>query len=113
MALSLEDRLKMLLPGALYYPRKVAKEMAKREPELGLLASLVPRGGTAIDVGCNRGIYSYQLSKLCDRVIAFEPHPDMAPLRPRLPAAQCDGAAGRSGRRGWAAPCCPSRSITG
>jgi FkbM family methyltransferase len=78
MALSLEDRLKMLLPGALYYPRKIAKETAKREPELGLLDSLVQRGGAAIDVGCNRGIYSYQLSKLCERVIAFEPHPDMA-----------------------------------
>lgn len=88
MSLSLEDRLKLLLPGSLYYRRKVRSEIGRGEPEFGHLDRLVgERAGTAIDVGCNRGIYSYALSRLCRRVLAFEPNPDLARFaRHMLPA---------------------------
>lgn len=85
MSLSLEDRLKMLLPGSFYYKRKVRSEIERGEPEFGHLGQLVgDRAGTAIDVGCNRGIYSYALSRLCRRVLAFEPNPDLARFARRM-----------------------------
>jgi len=52
------------------------------EPEMRLLSELASRGGIAIDVGANRGTYTYALAGLCHRVIAFEPIPDCArPLK--------------------------------
>jgi FkbM family methyltransferase len=76
MALRLHDRLKdLFLPGFLYYPHKIAKEARGREPELRILREIVPAGRTAIDVGANRGYYSYALSKIASRVEAFEPYP--------------------------------------
>lgn len=87
MSLSLEDRFKRLLPSWFYYRRKIGSELRRGEPEFGLLAELVPdRSGTAVDVGCNRGLYSYVLSGLCRRVLAFEPNPDLAGFaRAKLP----------------------------
>jgi FkbM family methyltransferase len=75
MGLSIDDRLKHLVPGWLYYPHKIASQRKNGEPELRLLHDLVPAGCTAIDVGANRGYYSYALSKIAGRVEAFEPHP--------------------------------------
>ena len=43
-----------------------------------MLSKLVPRGGTAVDVGANQGFFSYALAAIVDRVIAFEPNPDYA-----------------------------------
>ena len=74
----IEDPVKMLVPGWLYYPHKIAKERARNEPELRILRDIVRRGCTAIDVGANRGYYSYALSKIAGRVEAFEPNPAMA-----------------------------------
>lgn len=73
-----EDRAKGWLPAWLYYPYKAAKEARRGEPELAFLRDIVPRGRTAIDVGANRGIYSYALAKVAGRVEAFEPHPALA-----------------------------------
>jgi FkbM family methyltransferase len=42
------------------------------------MAKLLPGGGTAVDVGANQGFFSYALSDIADRVIAFEPNPDYA-----------------------------------
>lgn len=45
-----------------------------QEYELKILNNLVPRGSNiSIDIGANDGVYSYALSKLCNKVIAFEP----------------------------------------
>jgi FkbM family methyltransferase len=86
MGLSIEDRLKHFVPASFYYPHKIAKEMQRAEPELGLLRELAPSGCTAIDVGANRGIYSYALAKVASRVEAFEPNPLMARFaRRKLP----------------------------
>jgi FkbM family methyltransferase len=75
--LSIEDRLKALLPGWLYYPHKIAKEARRNEPELAMLRALVRPGCTAVDVGANRGFYSYALASIAGRVEAFEPIPEM------------------------------------
>lgn len=48
------------------------------EPELRVLHDIVPAGRVAIDVGANRGYYSYALSKIASRVEAFEPYPVIA-----------------------------------
>jgi FkbM family methyltransferase len=58
MTLPVREKLAMLVPPSLFYP--------------------VPCGGTAVDVGANRGFFSYALAAIADRVIAFEPNPDYA-----------------------------------
>jgi FkbM family methyltransferase len=80
LSIGFGDRLKLLLPAALYYPYKIAKESRRHEPELVMLRDFVPSRGMAIDVGANRGIYSYALSRIVERVEAFEPNPLLAAL---------------------------------
>jgi len=43
-----------------------------------LIAGLVPRGRNAVDVGANRGIYTYWIAKNATSVDAFEPQPWLA-----------------------------------
>ncbi len=78
MRLSLREWLTMLMPPSSYYRKRIDEETRTGEPELAVLASLVPRGGTAVDIGANRGFYAYALSDIADRVVAFEPNPDYA-----------------------------------
>jgi FkbM family methyltransferase len=78
MALPLREKLTMLLPPPLFYRRRIAHEVRDGEPELAMLDALIPRGGSAIDVGANQGIFAFALSSLASRVIAFEPNPDYA-----------------------------------
>jgi FkbM family methyltransferase len=78
MTLPLREMLNLLIPPSLFYRRRIAQEIAAGEPELVVLAKLLPRGGTAIDVGANKGIYAYALAGFADRVVAFEPNPDYA-----------------------------------
>jgi FkbM family methyltransferase len=80
LSIAFGDRLKLLLPSALYYPYKIAKDSRRHEPELAVLRDFVPARGTAIDVGANRGTYSYALSHVVERVEAFEPNPFLASL---------------------------------
>lgn len=84
MPLPFSERLAMLTPPALYYRRRIAHEIRTGEPELGALAQLVERGGTAIDVGANQGFYAFALSAIADRVVAFEPNPDYALFARRM-----------------------------
>lgn len=76
--LGTEDRLKRSIPGRLYFPYKIAKESRRAEPELAVLRDMVRRGCTAVDIGANRGLYSYALSRIAGRVEAFEPNPTIA-----------------------------------
>jgi FkbM family methyltransferase len=78
MVLPICERLAMFMPPAWFYRRRIAEEIRSGEPELAMLATLVPRGGTAIDVGANQGLFSYALSDIADRIVAFEPNPDYA-----------------------------------
>ena len=76
--LPLREALAMLLPPAWFYRGRLAHEMRSGEPELAILAELMPRGGTALDVGANQGVFAYALAERADRVVAFEPNPDYA-----------------------------------
>jgi FkbM family methyltransferase len=78
MTLAWREKLNLLMPPSLFYRRRIAQEIRSGEPELAVLAGLVPRGGTAIDVGANQGIFAYALGEIADRVVAFEPNPDYA-----------------------------------
>jgi FkbM family methyltransferase len=78
MPLSLRERLTMLLPPSFFYRQRIAQEARTGEPELAVLAQLMPRGGIAVDVGANVGFFAYALADIADRVLAFEPNPDYA-----------------------------------
>jgi FkbM family methyltransferase len=78
MSLSLLEKLTMLMPPSLFYRRRISEEACSGEPELAILAELVPRGGTAVDIGANQGVFAYALSAIAERVVAFEPNPDYA-----------------------------------
>ena len=78
MPLTFRDRITMLMPPSLFYRRRIAQEACSGEPELAVLAKLVPPGGMAIDVGANVGFFAYALADIADCVLAFEPNPDYA-----------------------------------
>ena len=78
MPLPLREKLTMLVPPSVFYRRRIAQEARTGEPELAVLAKLVPRGGIAVDVGANVGFFAYALADIADRVLAFEPNPDYA-----------------------------------
>jgi FkbM family methyltransferase len=78
MTLPFREKLTMLMPPSVFYRRRIAQEVSAGEPELAVLGALMPRGGTAIDVGANQGIFAFALSGVADRVIGFEPNPDYA-----------------------------------
>jgi FkbM family methyltransferase len=50
------------------------------EPEMTILPKLSLRSGRVIDVGANRGVYAYALSKLCLHLDLFEPNPQCAEI---------------------------------
>ena len=66
MPLAFREKLTMLMPPSLFYQRRIAEETRSGEPELALLAKVVQRGGTAIDVGANLGFFAYALSDIAD-----------------------------------------------
>ena len=78
MALPFREKLLMLTPPRRFYERRIVEEIRSGEPELALLAELFPRGGTVVDAGANQGFFAFALSKLANRVVAFEPNPDYA-----------------------------------
>lgn len=78
MPLPLREKLTLLMPPSLFYRRRIAEEARSGEPELAILDELVPRGGVALDIGANQGIFAYALSQIAERVIAVEPNPDYA-----------------------------------
>lgn len=45
------------------------------EPEMAVLDQLLARGGVALDIGANQGIYAYALSRIASEVNCFEPLP--------------------------------------
>ena len=65
-----------------YIRHRAARALRKahdgHEGELKLLPAIVPRDRGAIDVGANRGNYTFFLSRLATRTVAYEPAPPMA-----------------------------------
>jgi FkbM family methyltransferase len=64
-----------LLPSSWRLPIRVAwmRVTGTLEPEARSIPSLVPPGGTGLDIGANHGVYSYFMVRHFDRVVAFEP----------------------------------------
>src|SRR6266436_3576033 len=48
------------------------------EKELPVVLSMIPRGRVCLDIGANKGLYTYALSRISKQVEAFEPLPDCA-----------------------------------
>jgi FkbM family methyltransferase len=101
---SLDERLKAaLVPPWLYLRYKALREWRRGEAEVRLLPMLVDRRRNAVDIGANKGTYSYFLARLARHVYAFEPNPKMFRILKRgaasnvtaspLALASCCGAA--------------------
>jgi FkbM family methyltransferase len=78
MALPFREQLLMLSPPSRFYERRIAEEIRSGEPELALLPRLFAGGGIAVDAGANQGLFAFALSRVANRVVAFEPNPDYA-----------------------------------
>lgn len=75
---SFEERLKYaLVPPRLYLRNLVSRRLKNGERELHFLDRLVRPGSVAIDIGANKGLYSWLLSRIAAEVKAFEPNPKM------------------------------------
>lgn len=73
---SLEEKLKrVLVPGWLYIRYLHAKEVRRGEAEIGLVGFLADRRRLSLDIGANKGVYSYALLPHSRAVHAFEPNP--------------------------------------
>jgi FkbM family methyltransferase len=83
-----ERLMAALVPSSLYYRGRIADEATWGEHELYVLDEVVARGGTAIDVGANQGVFAYAFSRIADRVEAFEPNPDCAAFARRMLGAR-------------------------
>ena len=64
-----------IVPARLNSWRLVRKAMRRGERELHLLSQLADPARTCVDIGANKGVYTHVLSRLCQHVAAFEPHP--------------------------------------
>ncbi len=75
---TLEERIKYaLIPGPLYIRYRAAKEWRRGEREVRLLPNLVDPKRASIDVGANKGVYTYFLARWSRHVHAFEPNPKL------------------------------------
>lgn len=79
--LSVEERIKYgLVPARLYLRNLAARRLRRGEAELRALPLLARPATLAIDIGANKGVYSYWLSRICRAVMAFEPNPKICAL---------------------------------
>jgi len=67
-----------------FYARRLSEEVEGGEPELAMLGSFVGKGGIAVDIGANEGIFAYALSELGAVVHAFEANPRFAEFAQRM-----------------------------
>lgn len=73
---NLEERLKRsLVPPSWYIRYLYRKNIRRDERELAIVPLLADRQRAAIDVGANKGVYSYAMLSCSSQVIAFEPNP--------------------------------------
>ncbi len=98
--MSLYEELRYrLVPPRLYARYRAYRGYLTGEPELRLLRFLVDRERNSVDVGANKGVYTYFLARLSRRTFAYEPNPriyrflvpGVAPNVEVLPYALSDG----------------------
>jgi FkbM family methyltransferase len=77
---SLLLRLCWILPAHWHLPLQcwVLRVVTRHEREAFNLKKIGPCRGMAVDAGANFGLYSWYLSKIYPRVVAFEPNPEAA-----------------------------------
>jgi FkbM family methyltransferase len=73
--MSLLSTLKHSLPMAERLRWNVVRAKATGEKELAYVGALCDPSATSLDIGANRGIYSYLMRQHSKSVIAFEPNP--------------------------------------
>jgi FkbM family methyltransferase len=67
-----------LVPGWLTWRTRAKQAWRKqRNAELRHLQNVVDPSKTSVDVGANRGVFTYYLAQLSTHVYAYEPHPTM------------------------------------
>ena len=77
-ARSLEERTKaLLIPAALYMRYRTRKELKSGEREIHLLPLLIDPARAALDVGANKGVWAWLMSRYTPAVHAFEPNPKL------------------------------------
>jgi FkbM family methyltransferase len=82
---TLEERLKFaFVPTSLYMRYRTAKEMRRGEAEVALLPFLADPARVSLDIGANKGVYTWLLRGCSREVHAFEPNPKMFRFLSRL-----------------------------
>jgi len=76
-----------LLPPKRYIAHRARKELRRGERELGLLPFLVDPTRVALDVGANKGVWTWWLAGLASQVYAYEPNPKLFNILRRNVAA--------------------------
>ncbi|MDA0786814.1 MAG: FkbM family methyltransferase [Proteobacteria bacterium] len=88
---TMEEKLKnWLLPPRMYIRHRALKELRRGEKELGLLPFLVHPDKVAVDVGANKGVWTWFLADLASRVYAYEPNPKLFNILKRNVAANVE-----------------------
>ncbi|WP_309739449.1 FkbM family methyltransferase [Chamaesiphon sp. OTE_20_metabat_361] len=74
----IKNTIRRLLPPSVTIRLIADTNYKSGEPELKLLDDLVDPQRNSIDIGANKGSYTYFLSKLSQKVFAYEPNPELA-----------------------------------
>ena len=82
--MDLADRLKLRLVPTRWHMAHVRRRLLRLEPELGILPLLAAGDRAALDVGANKGAYTWELLRIAPSVHAFEPNPALLPWLSRL-----------------------------
>lgn len=70
--------IRKILPPSVNLHLMATLNYRQGEPELKILKSLVDPQKNSIDIGANKGTYTYFLAKLSRQVFAYEPNPELA-----------------------------------
>jgi FkbM family methyltransferase len=68
--------LKRFVPAPILIREMAWRYWRSGEREVRILKRLIRPGSNSVDVGAASGLYSYHLSRLCERVFAYEPNPE-------------------------------------
>jgi FkbM family methyltransferase len=73
-----KEMIRRVLPPSLTIHLIATTNYKSGEPELKLLKDLVNPKKNSIDIGANKGVYTYFLSQLSQHVFSYEPNPELA-----------------------------------
>ncbi len=63
---------------AMYYSNSCTRKIIQEE--IAVVRQLVHRRSVAVDIGANIGLYAYPLSRIFDKIVAFEPIPQCSSI---------------------------------